>query len=163
VSISGKWKRLSGDAIEDFEKTLKEDVEKELADGNELRFIVGCDSQVKSGKVIYVTAIALHRVGKGGLVYWLSDVTPRNHIQPKRRLWNEAYKAVAVALELDEVLEQYGLEVNEVHSDLNRSKKHLSGEIVQEVCGYVVGCGFTSIVKPTSWAASKVCDRICKR
>ena len=40
----------------------------------------------------------------------------------RSRLWNETYKAVA--FELNNFLKDFGMKVDEVHADLNASKKY---------------------------------------
>ena len=103
------------------------------------------------------------RKGAGGLVYWRTETVPRNKISPKHRLWNESYKSIAAAVEIDPVLEQYGLEIDSVHCDLNREKKFLSGEVVTAIIGYVTSMGYLGVIKPDSFVANRICDRIVKR
>lgn len=152
------WHRLSGQEITDIKATIASDVTKNI-DDNQLKFIVGCDSQVHKKFIVYTVSIIMLRVGHGGLVYYENTKVPRSFSQPKKRLIEETYKSVATAMWLDEILIDYALEVEEVHSDLNPDKKYLSSEVVSECMGYIHAMGYKGVLKPEAWAASKVADR----
>jgi len=166
------WKILTGQKIDYLTVFLSKFIEKELENNIfDLEFLVGCDSQRKKFKITYVTAIVIHRKckigggGSGGRVFYkLENETHLKctFIQPKLRLWNETQKSVEVALWLDEFLIDYALKVDCIHADLNADKKYLSNEVVGTCLGYIKGMGFNGSLKPNSWVASKVADRMTK-
>jgi predicted RNase H-related nuclease YkuK (DUF458 family) len=167
------WITLAGKHIENLTDELNKEILREIEDDvNDVEVLVGCDSQLKKGKVTYVIAIVLLRKrkvgggGSGGRVYCFceNEKQPKGtYIQPKRRLWNETFKSVEVALWLDDnVLIEHALEVEAVHADLNGDKKFLSNGAVATCLGYIKGMGFNGTIKPDAWAASKVADRLTK-
>lgn len=170
--INKGWITLNGKPIEDLTTALDEIITKELDDDvYEPVVLVGCDSQLRKGRITYVKVIVVHCKrkqgigGKGGRVF--CHVEHEKHpkgtyIQPKRRLWNETFKSVEVALWLDDFLIEYALEVENIHADLNGDKKYLSNEVVSTCLGYIKGMGFRGTIKPDAWVASKVADKLTK-
>ena len=170
--MNKNWRLLTGRKIENLTEYLSEIIEKEIEDDIfDLEFLVGCDSQVKKNRIVYVVAIVIHRkrkigggVNGGRVFYKLENVklSENEKIQPKRRLWNETYKSVETALWLDEFLIEYALEVDCIHADLNADKKYLSNEVVGTCLGYIKGMGFNGKIKPDSFVASKIADKMTK-
>lgn len=170
--MNKNWKLLTGKRIENLTDYLSIIIEKEIRDDIfDLNFIVGCDSQVKKNKTLYSTAIVIHRrrkIGGGGnggrVFYKLENEKHKNneYIQPKRRLWNETYKSVQVALWLDEFLINYAMEVECIHADLNADKKYLSNAVVGTCLGYIKGMGYVGKIKPDSFVSSKIADKMTK-
>jgi predicted RNase H-related nuclease YkuK (DUF458 family) len=166
------WKVLTGKPIESMKGELQSLIEREIEDDVfDLEILVGCDSQLKKGKITYVTAIVVHRKrkvgggGSGGRVFYKleNEKYPKGQfIQPKRRLWNETYKSVETALWLDDFLIDYAMEVDCIHADLNQDKKYLSNEVVGLCLGYIKGMGFYGKIKPDSFVASKIADKMTK-
>ena len=72
----------------------------------------------------------------------------------------EVYKASELYLALQESI---GEREVEVHLDLNPSKKYVSNLIVENAVGYIKStCNVVPMIKPNSWAASSVADRLLK-
>lgn len=148
------WKRLTGEKLENIKDTILADVAK--YPDKEIKFYVGCDSQLIKHKIIYVTAIVLYRQGNGGLAYYFKEHEEKVH--DRTRLWNETFKAVNCALWLNELLKQVDLIVVEVHADLNHDEKHMSNTMVQACLGYICSMGFEGKIKPWSWVSTKVAN-----
>lgn len=155
-----KWNRLVGDEINDLFSTIESDIRDVRVGGEELRFYVGTDSQVKKKITTYVTAVVLYRVGSGALVYYARQ--NEKTMDMRSRLWNETYKAVEIAKELNGFLRAYGLKVHEVHADLNSNDIHKSNSSVQACLGYICGMGFKGKIKPYAWASSCVANKKTK-
>lgn len=151
------WRKLDGGEI-DLYTELQHDIS--LYENDELKFYVGTDSQQKKKRVIYVTAIILYRTGIGGNVYYLKEKEAK--VDMRTRLWNETYKAVEIAKELNDFLFKFGLRVDEVHADLNPDKIHKSNSVVQACLGFICGMGFEGKIKPHAWGASKVANKMTK-
>jgi predicted RNase H-related nuclease YkuK (DUF458 family) len=153
-----KWKKLDGEIVNNLLETISLDIVKtkaEFAD-DEIKFYVGTDSQRKKYDIVFVTAIVLYRKKSGGIVYILKE--REKHSDIRTRLWNETYKAITIATELNDFLKSFNLRVDEVHADLNPDPKHKSNSLVKSCLGYICGMGFEGKIKPASWAASKVAN-----
>lgn len=148
------WKRLTGEKINDLGETVLADINS--YPDSDIKFYCGCDSQVIKQRILYVTVIVLYRAGNGGVAYYLRE--PEAKIHDKARLWNETYKAVTVAMWLNEIIKPVGLRVNEVHADLNYDEKHMSSTMVQACLGYICAMGFEGKIKPYAWCATKVAN-----
>ena len=140
--------------IDDLKKALEEEVR--IHKEKEIKFYIGCDSQHNRGKVKYVTAVSVIRDRDGGACFYRTEVEDK--VDFVTRLWNETQKSVELATELRPFLTDLGYDIEEIHCDLNPSKKHKSSKVLNMCKGYVESMGFNCIVKPHSWAASKVAD-----
>jgi predicted RNase H-related nuclease YkuK (DUF458 family) len=124
------------------------------------KLIVGTDSQTRTDQC-FVTAIIVHRLGKGARFYY------RKRHQPKiRNLRQKIFFETAISLGLAEKLATslkeigaVGLNV-EIHLDVGEHGE--TRDLIREVVGMVVGSGFHAEIKPNSYGASKVADRYTK-
>ena len=151
------WKNFDGEKIE-----LYTELQKVIEDNKNDNFkvYVGTDSQQKKDHILYVTAIVFYRTGLGGLIFYLKEKEKK--VDMRSRLWNETYKAVALALELNNFLKDFGMKVDEVHADLNASKTYKSNSVVQASLGYICGMGFKGCIKPFAFASSKIANKFTK-
>lgn len=124
------------------------------------QIIVGTDSQVLREETCFVTAIIVHRKGKGGRFYYKKD--KETHVRALRqRIFYETSRSLAVASQLAESLAESGQEFNiEIHLDVGNNGA--TKELIKEVVGMVVGSGFDARIKPESYGASTVADRYTK-
>ncbi|PIR43416.1 hypothetical protein COV24_02650 [candidate division WWE3 bacterium CG10_big_fil_rev_8_21_14_0_10_32_10] len=126
---------------------------------NAYSFIIGTDSTGKNdgNKISYISAIIIHKVGKGGIYFW-----------HKRRdigysLYERIFKEANMSIELTEVfLNELKLRnihnfSFEIHVDVGTKGK--TRGIVNEVIGMIRAMGHKVVVKPNSFAASKVADK----
>ncbi|MGI6711310.1 MAG: ribonuclease H-like YkuK family protein [Bacillota bacterium] len=124
------------------------------------RIIIGSDSHVRD-ETNFVSAVVIHRVGKGARYYY-----SRKQLQNVRSLRQRIFYETALSLELANkvvsAFEENGhSELNiEIHLDVG-SKGETKG-LIKEVVGMVTGCGFEAHIKPDSSGASKVADKHTK-
>jgi predicted RNase H-related nuclease YkuK (DUF458 family) len=86
----------------------------------------------------------------------------RVHVPKKRfgslyeRLFHEAQKSVEIACILRD---EMGLNIEEVHIDVNPKESEASNKYATMLKSYVEAFGFLCVMKPESWAASSVADK----
>jgi len=125
--------------------------------------IIGTDS--KSGKpngrqkIDFVTAVVIHRKGKGGRYFW-----QKNKMERIGSLRDKIYTETVLSIKLAEKLvpeftkrlngERYKLEIHIDVGDVGPTR-----EMIKEVVGMVNGNGFTAKTKPESYGAFVVADK----
>ncbi|NLC51479.1 MAG: hypothetical protein GX764_04135 [Firmicutes bacterium] len=127
------------------------------------KLIIGSDSQTHLNKeVTFVTAIIIHRVGKGGR-YYFHKQKHRFMESLRQRIYYETYLSLEVASKLTAKLAGNGYddELNiEIHLDVG--EKGETRGIIKEVVGMVIGSGYSARIKPESYGAMKVADKYTK-
>ncbi len=146
------WRSLSAGPVEDVVATVRE-----LALDTRLVLHIGTDSQEGARHTDYVTVIAALIPGHGGRVFFRRRTTPRTK-SLAQRLFREAELSIEIAHELRNAI---GCDVT-VHVDANEDERHRSSNYVQALAGMVVGNGFRVHLKPDSWCATHVADRLVK-
>lgn len=127
------------------------------------RLVIGTDS--KTGKpdpkraVDFVTAVVIHRKGKGGRYFW-----QKNKVDKIGSLRDKIYTETLFSIRLAEKLvpdltkklngERYRLEIHIDVGDVGPTR-----EMIKEVVGMVNGNGFTAKTKPESYGAFVVADK----
>jgi len=127
------------------------------------RLVIGTDS--KSGKpdvrrpVNFVTAVVIHRKGKGGRYFW-----QKNGVDKIGSLRDKIYTETILSIRLAEKLvpqftkrlngERYKLEIHIDVGDVGPTR-----EMIREVVGMVNGNGFVAKTKPESYGAFVVADK----
>jgi len=123
------------------------------------KLIIGTDSHAfLNDNVTFVTAIIIHRLGKGGRYYFQKH--KQQYMESLRhRIYFEASLSLEFASRLTEKLSQSGhSEMNiEIHLDIG--EKGETREIIKEIVGMVIGSGYDARIKPESYGASKVADK----
>lgn len=127
------------------------------------RLVIGTDS--KSGKLQraqpldFVTAIVIHRMGKGGRYFW-----QRNKVEKIASLRDKIYTETLLSIELaSKLVPEFSQKLNgqrykvEIHIDVGEFGP--TREMIKEVVGMVNGNGFTAKTKPDSYAASNIADK----
>lgn len=124
------------------------------------RLTIGTDSQ--PGKVTcFVTAVIIHRVGKGARFYY-SKMRQNHCISFRQRIFAEASKSLELAGTVIKYFAAYSSRVTvEIHLDVGERGK--TRELIQQVVAMVNTSGFLAMVKPSAYAASKVADRYTKQ
>ena len=124
------------------------------------KLIVGTDSQVRD-TVQFVTAIIIHRVGKGARYYYSrSHQSFVNSLRQK--IYYEASLSLGVSSRLAERLAQNGWSRLDVEIHLDVGLVGDTRDLIREVVGMIVGSGFHAKIKPDSYGASKVADKYTK-
>lgn len=153
-----RGKLTAHEVIEDISRYLHEDPE------SFYRLVIGSDSherRIEGEKVAnYVTAIVVHRQGKGGRYYWRNGTKEKVH-----NLRQKIYRETQLSLEAAENL------VPEIRKSLNGSHNwdleiHIdvgtvgpTRDMIKEVVGMVIGSGYTARTKPDSYGACSVADK----
>lgn len=126
------------------------------------RLIVGADSQPQSARfaTVFVSAIVIHRVGKGARFYFLK----RPYKKPlafRQRIFTEAAMALEVVQALEASLEKVGSNLPvEIHLDIGEEGQ--TRDLIKEIVGWITQSGYDAKIKPDSFGASKVADRFTK-
>ena len=124
----------------------------------EYQLVVGTDSQTYHDTADYVTAVVVHRVGKGGRYFWRRSREARPK-SLRERIWREAWLSYEVAQMVIGALrerEVLGFHL-EIHVDVGRAGR--TRELVEEVVGMIIGVGLPVRTKPEAYAASTVADK----
>lgn len=126
------------------------------------RVIIGSDSQVFKGSTCFITAVIVHRRGKGARYFYRK----KSHRRIKS-LRQKIFFETALSLELGGmVAEQFSKsgatdEINvEIHIDVGNHGE--TKNLIREVVGMVTGSGFRARIKPEAFGASSVADRHTK-
>lgn len=125
------------------------------------RLIIGTDSQMRQ-QTVFVTAIIIHRVGKGAR-YFYTRRRERQMQSLRQRIYYETSLSLEVAAHLTAILAQANMdEVKlEIHLDIGPNGETKS--LIRELVGMVIGSGFSARIKPYSIGASTVADKHTKR
>lgn len=129
------------------------------------KLVIGSDSKSKklqkAIRLDFVTAVVIHRQGKGGRYFWKKEKVDK--IATLRdKIYTETLLSIQTAEKLVPLLkkqinggqEKYQLEI---HIDVGRNGA--TREMIKEVVGMVNGNGYTAKTKPASFGASSVADK----
>jgi len=128
------------------------------------RLVIGTDSQERrlngSREVEFVTAIVIHRLGKGGRYFWTKSPTKLVY-SLREKIYGETLTSLDYAQKLVPILQAeladlapYDLEI---HIDVGEVGP--TRVMIKEVVGMVTGNGFVAKTKPESYGASVVADK----
>lgn len=125
------------------------------------RLTVGSDSHYREREICFVSAIIIHRLGKGARYFYKKTInkTPQSLQQ---RIFYEASLSLNLADRIENRLKQNGqgdMKV-EIHLDIGTNGE--TKELVKVVTGMIIGSGFDAKIKPDASAASTVADRYTK-
>jgi len=128
------------------------------------KLIIGTDSQTRRqngvSEVDFVTAIVIHRNGKGGRYFWRKLKQEKVH-----SLRDKIYKETLLSLDLAEQIvpelqeKLAGLAPYELEIHIDVGEVGPTREIIKEVVGMVTGNGYVAKTKPESYGAYSVADR----
>ena len=120
--------------------------------------LVGTDSSSGSEQVDFVSAVVLHKVGKGGRYFWTRR-KERSIPSLRQKIWREAWLSFELAQRLLKRLSACSLlQFNlEIHVDIGESGR--TKTMIDEVVGMIIGSGFAVRIKPQAFAASSVADK----
>ncbi|NLM39615.1 MAG: hypothetical protein GX205_06120 [Firmicutes bacterium] len=125
------------------------------------RLIIGTDSQLRvHAETTYVTALIIHRKGKGARFFYTrsSEVHTRSL---RQRIFYEASQSLSVASQVLAKMADLVQDIDvEIHLDVGNNGA--TKELIKEVVGMVNGSGFTCRIKPQAYGASSVADRFTK-
>ncbi len=120
--------------------------------------LVGTDSSVGGIQVDYVSAIVIHKIGKGGHYYWMRRREKKTG-SLRQRIWREAWLSFELAQRLLKRLSDFSLLTFnlEIHVDIGENGP--TKVMIDEVVGMIIGSGFAVRIKPEAYAATSVADK----
>lgn len=124
------------------------------------KLIVGTDSHTRTD-LCFVTAIVVHRLGKGARYYYRKRRQARIR-SLRQRIFYETAISLTLAERLAGSLAQSGARTLNVEIHLDVGEHGETKDLIRDVVGMVVGSGFHAEIKPNSYGASKVADRYTK-
>jgi predicted RNase H-related nuclease YkuK (DUF458 family) len=130
-----------------------------LSDGHEYTIDIGTDSQ-RGQKTKFVTAIVIHKIGKGAIFFYHPVISENIHTL-QDRIYMETAMSINCAAELLELFVENDVLYNiTIHCDIGPNGK--TRELIREIIGYVTASGFDCKIKPEATAACTVADRFSK-
>ncbi|HPU00759.1 MAG: hypothetical protein GX890_06215 [Firmicutes bacterium] len=126
---------------------------------DQYKLIIGTDSHAYTRRsVVFVTAIIIHRLGKGGRFYYRKQKT-RYMESLRQRIYYETFLSLEVAAKITEKLAENGTSDMNVEIHLDVGEQGETREIIKEVVGMVIGSGYSARIKPESYGATTIADR----
>ncbi len=122
------------------------------------KLIVGSDSHPCPDGTCFVSAIIIHRQGKGARYYYKKQIANRIDSM-SQRIFLETSLSLELADRLSIGLREHGREDMKVEIHLDVGIHGATRDLVKDVIGMVVGSGFDARIKPDASGASKVADR----
>lgn len=123
--------------------------------------VIGTDSQTSNRMTLYVTALIIHRVGKGARFFF-----GKKKSKPIFDLRQRIYTETELSLDLIEVMKENRITdlvadwPIEIHLDIGQQGE--TRMLIQEVVGWVTAVGYEAKIKPYSYGASSVADKFTK-
>lgn len=162
------WKTGSGVDIE-FNKIpdkLIDFYNKMKPYNSDFDLIIGTDSQ-NHDRTKLVRVICMTCSGHGGIFF--HETINIDLIQDVRqKLHTETNESLTIAEQLVELLEKpefeelyFNVPIS-IHIDAGNSEKGKTRELIPELIGWVRSCGWECEIKPASFAASSIADRLSK-
>lgn len=124
------------------------------------KLIVGSDSQTKD-QVCFVTAVVVHRLGKGGR-YFYTKTNVKKMPSLRQRIFYEAHLSLEVASKLAAKISENGFSDLDVEIHLDVGQNGRSRFMIKDLVQQIVGSGFEAKIKPEAFGASQVADKHSK-
>ncbi|WP_456275676.1 ribonuclease H-like YkuK family protein [Bacillus sp. AK128] len=133
---------------------------------------IGTDSQVHLNETKFISAIHIHRVGRGAWGCLRHIIIPREIRSVREKISLEtAYSQELASMfstehfnEMTEILLPFADEGAdfrfEIHLDIGR--KGVTKDLIQEMTSRIISMGIEPIIKPDSYAASSYANRYTK-
>lgn len=129
---------------------------------------VGTDSQ-NHDLTKMVEVIAVHRVGKGGIFFYRTEYVRKIRVL-KEKIVEETFRSLENAEGLLDTVQLYLLEKDididklnihfVIHCDIGHAGK--TQALIKEIVSWVQSCGYECQIKPDSYAASGIANKISK-
>lgn len=125
------------------------------------KITIGTDSQNKNiTKVVVV--VAIHRVGRGGIFFYEIKYVPKI-TNVRQKIYYETALSLELASKLSKSFKRAHIKEDiEIHVDIGINKNGKTYELIKEIAGWITGVGYKYQIKPYSYAASSIADRISK-
>lgn len=141
--------------IDDILAYISEDISQSY------KLLVGSDSHPNQEGTCFVSAIIIHRLGKGARYYY-NKFMEHKIKSMRQRIFYEASLSLSLADQLSESFSQHGREDMKVEIHLDVGSHGETRELIKEVTGMIVNSGFDAKIKPDACAASTVADKYTK-
>lgn len=122
------------------------------------KVIVGSDSETRHKVGDFVTAIIVHRIGKGGIYFWQRDLLT-GFVSIADRIAKETQLSIDLAWKLRDTFRHNGLSAYEPEVHIDVGEGGITRDMIRWVTGMVRGSGFNFKIKPEAYAASTVADK----
>jgi predicted RNase H-related nuclease YkuK (DUF458 family) len=127
---------------------------------DECEVFVGSDSQLAAGAWVFASVICLYWSGRGGKYFFKRDRRIKSTYSClEDRLLSEVHNSVTIADQIRQV--KPNLQIH-VHADIASSPKHRSNKVAKIAQNYITGMGFLPTIKPDSWAAGTIADKLTR-
>jgi len=133
----------------------------EAAPKDKYSLVVGTDSKLYRDESVFVSAIFIHRVGRGARYFY-----KKSKLKIGKALRPRIYRETTLSLELGQelieklknALKRADLEYDfEIHVDIGKNGP--TKDMIREVVGMIQGNGFIARYKPEAFGASVVADK----
>lgn len=141
--------------------------EKAINEHEQYNVMIGTDSQNFS-KTKVVVVIALHHVGYGGIFFYdISHVRRINNVGHK--ILYETQLSLEYARKLIDAFDAMEIETGYEYAKHLNFGIHVdagdngpSKQVIPEIVGWINACGYKAVVKPDSYAACAIANKISK-
>jgi predicted RNase H-related nuclease YkuK (DUF458 family) len=121
---------------------------------------VGSDSQLVANFWVFASVICIYWPGRGGKYFFKRDRRVKStYACLEDRLLSEVHNSVTIADQIRQA--RPSLEIH-VHADIASSPKHKSHKVAKIAQNYISGMGFFPTIKPDSWAAGTIADKLTR-
>jgi len=129
--------------------------------GDSYKVIVGTDS-ASADPTTLVSAITVWRIGKGGIFFW-TESQKKTYKTLRDRIIAEAVASIMLGQELrsrlrDSLGSEFFWDGNEIHADVGKNGP--TKDIAESIAGMIKGYDFEPVIKPYSFGAFAVADRL---
>lgn len=124
---------------------------------------VGTDSQTYAGTKI-ISVIAIQEVGHGGFWFHTIDWTKKyRKAQLQEKIAEETKRSIELGKKVLNFIQENNIVCDiKIHADIGRGKHSKTKEMISWVVPMIEAEGFEAEIKPNSWCASTIADRISK-
>ena len=153
-------------SIEEIPEKIKEYYERNKHYDTPISIVIGTDSQ-NFNYTKEVSVIAILTEGHGGIFFY--NIRSRDRIvDVRQKLHTETQDSLTIAdmllnkFETKEYEEIFLNTTFTIHIDAGTNEKGKTKSLIPELCGWVKALGFDVKIKPDSYAASSIADKLSK-
>lgn len=153
--------------FEEIPGKLLEFYERNVEGGESMEITIGTDSQNRTGYTKIVSVISIICKGNGGIFFHQTEYVDII-FSVREKLERETNRSLEIAQELIGFLEGkkfqklYNNCPISIHIDAGNAPQGKTKDLIQGLVGWVHGMGYDCEIKPNSYAASSIADRISK-
>lgn len=133
---------------------------------DEYSVVVGTDSMNREDTKV-VTVVAIHHIGNGGFFFYNVENIKRIDNLSKKIVY-ETQKSLeysnAIIFELDNLYNKYGFDYSKIKFSIHVDAGYTGDtrKVIPEIISWINSCGYDCNIKPYSYVASTIADRISK-